>query len=95
MLTGGAEYELQTADSCCCGICRSLGFDNCTELREIAEPLHAALLRWSNNVTGFPTRFALLKRTDKEEGLRKGLFPRHLEAESPCVLVYGWRPQYP
>ena len=75
MLTGTGQCELQTADSCCCGICRALGFGNYTEMREIANGLDAALLRASNNATGLPTQAALLMGINKEEEFRKGLFP--------------------
>ena len=83
-LTGTGQYELQTADNCCCGTCRTLGFDNYTELREIVEGLHVTLLHASNNVTGLPTRASLLKRINKEEEFRKGLFLTHLKAEDSC-----------
>ena len=85
MLTGTGQYELQTADSCCCGICRSLGFDNYSELREIVESLHVALLKASNDMTGLPTRAALLRSINKEEEFRKGLFLTHLRSEDPCA----------
>ena len=33
LLTGTKQYELLTADNCCCGICIELGFDNCDTAR--------------------------------------------------------------
>ena len=49
-LTSTSQYELLTADNCCCGICRDLGFDNYDELRDIITKLAGAIAAVSEGV---------------------------------------------
>ena len=84
LLTGTKQYELLTADNCCCGICRELGFDNYDELRDIVRQLDSDLLLATDDVSPLPTKSALLKRITQEEEFRRGSYANHLQAESDC-----------
>ena len=84
LLTGTRQYELLTADNCCCGICRELGFDNYDEMRDIAKQLDAELLLLTNDATGLPTLASLLERIKHEEGFRRGPFLTHLKEQDSC-----------
>ena len=42
-------YEVLTADNCCCGTCRMLGWDNYDALRDLVNGIDSALRKCSNN----------------------------------------------
>ena len=42
-------YEVLTADNCCCGTCRMLGWDNYDALRDLIDGIDSALKKCSNN----------------------------------------------
>jgi len=80
-LTKSKEYELLTADNCCCATCRDLGFVNFQELRDIATSVcgHLEVLSAGRVPAHLP---ALLVRIEKEEQFRRTIFQTHLLAES-------------
>ena len=79
------QYELVTADNCCCGTCRDLGFQNYEELREIIKLLAAAIERVSNDTHKLESSAELLKRVDKEEEYRSTIYRTHLKNEDACA----------
>ena len=83
-LTSSAQYVLLKYDTCCCGICRDLGFDNYDELREILKELDSEIKRHENDDRGLPRFEELLDRVEKEEEFRRGDYLRHLEGGSSC-----------
>lgn len=46
------EYEELTADNCCCGTCRELGFYNYDEKRDIVRDLDAAVRKATHDRYG-------------------------------------------
>ena len=82
VLTSTAQYVLLKYDTCCCGICRQLGFDNYDELRELINELNSEVRRKTNDERGLPRLAQLLGRVDKEEEFRRGTFLTHLQNDS-------------
>ena len=81
-LVANGEYELQTADNCCCGTCRDLGYRNYSDLRDIIQTLRVSIEAASDGrVTAQVAD--LLARVKKEEDFRKGSFISHLSDSSP------------
>ena len=65
-LVENGDYELQTADNCCCGTCRDLGYRNYDELRDIVQASKDSIeAASSGRVTADITD--LLQRIKKEE----------------------------
>jgi len=76
LITTG-EYELQTADNCCCGTCRDFGYRNYDELRDIITTLKSSIEAASDDQVIVDT-IDLLARVKKEEEFRRGSFINHL-----------------
>ena len=85
-LTLTAQYVLLKYDTCCCGICRLLGFDNYDELREITNELNSEIRRQTNDERGLPRLAQLHSRVDKVEEFRRGTYLTHLHNDSSCGL---------
>jgi hypothetical protein len=77
-------YELVTADNCCCGTCRDLGFRNYEELREVIKALDAAIMKASNDKHHLKSKVGLVKQVDKEEEFRRTIYPSHLKNQDGC-----------
>ena len=71
-----------TADNCCCGTCRDLGFYNYEEMREIVEAVDESMQVASNGAHGLASKKSLLTRIKKEEEFRRGSYQSHLENDS-------------
>ena len=82
-LTMDPMYETLTADNCCCGTCRELGWYNYDEMREIVKEIDQAILKHANDAYGLASKTALLDRIDAEERFRRGEFQSHLKSDSP------------
>ena len=80
LITTG-EYELQTADNCCCGTCRDFGYRNYDELRDIITTLKSSIEAASNDQV-IVDIIDLLARVKKEEEFRRGSFINHLSDSS-------------
>ena len=76
------EYEELTADNCCCGICRELGFYNYDEKRDIVRDLDAAVQKATHNRHGLHSTKQLINRIKEEELFRRGQYATHLEEQS-------------
>ena len=79
--TNGKQYELLTADNCCCGICQKLGFKNYQDLRDQVEALDQALRRASHDALGLTGKKALLASLKSDEEFHKGSFATHINTE--------------
>ena len=90
----GPQYEVMTADTCCCGVCRDLGFQNYAEVRLLVEELHNALELQSDGVIGLANKQELLKRLIENEDFYKGLFQSHINVHQGGAFVRcpesGW-----
>ena len=85
MLTSDRQYEFLTVDNCCCGTCRDQGFYNYMELRSIINDTDSALRFMMHGDGGVPGgKDRLLKRIDKEEEFRRGLFQTYLKDQDKC-----------
>ena len=77
----GPQYEVMTADTCCCGVCRDLGFQNYAEARMLVEELRNAIELQSDGVIGLANKQELLKRLIENEEFYKGLFQSHINVQ--------------
>lgn len=68
-LVANGEYELQTADNCCCGTCRDLGYRNYSDLRDIIQTLKVSIEAASDGRVTVQVA-DLLARVKKEEDFR-------------------------
>jgi len=81
-ITSSGQYELLTADNCCCGTCRDLGFLNYEDLRDLIKTLGRHLEAVSDGTLKLDVD-GLLRRVKSEEEFRRGSFMTHLENSSP------------
>ena len=80
-LTNGKQYELLTADNCCCGICQKLGFKNYQDLYNLVETLDQELRRASDDLFGITGKKALLVSLKSDEEFHKGSFASHINTQ--------------
>ena len=79
------EFEVMTAETCCCRICRNFGWETFEQLRDLVHRLDAAIRIASGpeRDQGLAHLAALLKSVEEVARFyRSGEFQRHLEFES-------------
>lgn len=79
------EFELMTAENCCCRVCRNFGFDTFKELKGLVHRLDSAIRTAPGPARnqGLVHLAALLKSVEEVARFyRSGEFQRHLEFES-------------
>lgn len=83
------DYDIVTADNCCCGTCRDLGMYNFNELREVIKELNEHLKEYSHSTAATAKEFdaaskVLIDRCNAQEKFLSTSFFSHLKHNDGC-----------
>lgn len=80
------EYEVQTADNCCCSSCKYLGFHNFNDFKQLNEEVGEAVIKYSSGKEKAVEQRCkeINKRIDKQREFYSGPFVRHMKNTSGC-----------